>query len=47
MTLKLSKEDSEIVRDMMWKNIVCLIEQANGTENYKARKTFLTQLDER
>lgn len=51
--MKLNKDDSEMVRNMMWQSIVALIGQAEndlGRDNnnrFAKKQTFLTQLDEK
>lgn len=52
MAMKLNKDDSEMVRNMMWQSIVALIGQAEndlGRDNnrFGKKQTFLTQLDEK
>lgn len=48
-SLKLNKNDSEMVRNMMWKSIAALISEAETTKPGKTmtKPAFLTQIDEK
>lgn len=47
MTTRLNKDDSEMVKTLMWKSIMGLIGKADEIGYDKTVKTFLTQLDEK
>lgn len=47
MTTKLSRDDMEKVKDMMWKSITNFISQDKNIDGVKIGKTFLTQIEEK